>query len=84
MLTPEYIKAVIQKNMECNFIEIQGDDGSHFEATIVSDIFEGLTKVMQHQKVYDALDGMMKQELHALSIKTYTSSQWDKSNMESN
>ena len=51
---------------------------------IVSDIFEGLTKVMQHQKVYDALDGMMKQELHALSIKTYTSSQWDKSNMESN
>lgn len=70
--------------MECNFIEIKGDDGSHFEATIVSDIFEGLTKVMQHQKVYDALDGMMKQELHALSIKTYTSSQWDKSNMESN
>ena len=84
MLTSEYIKAVIQKNMECNFIEIQGDDGSHFEATIVSDIFEGLTKVMQHQKVYDALDGMMKQELHALSIKTYTSSQWDKSNLESN
>ena len=84
MLTPEYIKAVIQKNMECNFIEIKGDDGSHFEATIVSDIFEGLTKVMQHQKVYDALDGMMKQELHDLSIKTYTSSQWDKSNMESN
>ena len=70
--------------MECNFIEINGDDGSHIEATIVSDIFEGLTKVMQHQKVYDALDGMMKQELHALSIKTYTSSQWDKSNMESN
>jgi len=60
MLTSEYIKAVIQKNMECNFIEIKGDDGSHFEATIVSDIFEGLTKVMQHQKVYDALDGMMK------------------------
>ena len=84
MLNPEYIKAVIQKNMECNFIEIKGDDGSHFEATIVSDTFEGLTKVMQHQKVYDALDGMMKQELHALSIKTYTSSQWDKSNMESN
>ena len=84
MLTPEYIKAVIQKNMECNFIEIKGDDGSHFEATIVSDIFEGLTKVMQHQKVYDALDGMMKQELHALSIKTYTSPQWDKSNLESN
>ena len=84
MLTPEYIKAVIQKNMECNFIEIKGDDGSHFEATIVSDIFEGLSKVKQHQKVYDALDGMMKQELHALSIKTYTSSQWDKSNMESN
>ena len=78
MLTPEYIKAVIKKNMDCVFIEIKGDDGTHFEAIIVSDIFDHLSKVKQHQKVYDALDGMMKQELHALSIKTYTASQWGK------
>ena len=78
MLTPEYIKAVIQKNMDCVFIEIKGDDGTHFEAIIVSDIFDDLSKVKQHQKVYDALYGMMKQELHALSIKTYTASQWGK------
>ena len=78
MLTPEYIKAVIQKNMDCVFIEIKGDDGTHFEAIIVSDIFDHLSKVKRHQKVYDALDGMMKQELHALSIKTYTASQWGK------
>jgi len=78
MLTPEYIKAVIQKNMDCVFIEIKGDDGTHFEAIIVSDIFDDLSKVNNIKKVYDALDGMMKQELHALSIKTYTASQWGK------
>ena len=51
MLTPEYIKAVIQKNMDCVFIEIKGDDGTHFEAIIVSDIFDDLSKVKQHQKL---------------------------------
>ena len=44
MLTPEYIKAVIQKNMDCVFIEIKGDDGTHFEAIIVSDIFDHFIK----------------------------------------
>ena len=36
-----------------------------------------MTSVRQHQAVYNALDGMMKEEIHALSIKTFTTSQWE-------
>ena len=36
-----------------------------------------MTPVRQHQAVYKALDGMMKEEIHALSIKTFTTSQWE-------
>lgn len=77
MLNPKDIEKIIQKNMECEFIEVKGDDGTHFEAIIVSSSFENMTPVKQHQKVYKALDGMMKAEIHALSIKTFTTSQWE-------
>tara|TARA_B100000035_G_scaffold24868_2_gene19557 strand:+ start:45412 stop:45666 length:255 start_codon:yes stop_codon:yes gene_type:complete len=78
MLKPIDIKNVIQKNMQCEIVDVKGDDGAHFEAIIVSKIFENMTSVKQHQEVYKALDGMMKEEIHALSIKTFTTSQWKK------
>jgi acid stress-induced BolA-like protein IbaG/YrbA len=77
MLSPIDIKNVIQKNMQCEIVEVKGDDGAHFEAIIVSNIFESMTPVRQHQAVYKALDGMMKEEIHALSIKTFTTFQWE-------
>ena len=77
MLSPIDIKNVIQKNMQCEFVEVKGDDGAHFEAIIVSNTFENISTVKQHQLVYKALDGMMKEEIHALSIKTFTTLQWE-------
>ena len=47
-------------------------DGDHYSALIVSSAFEGLTRVKQHKLVYDALEGRMGVELHALSIQTKT------------
>jgi acid stress-induced BolA-like protein IbaG/YrbA len=77
MLSSIDIKNVIQKNMQCEVVEVKGDDGAHFEAIIVSNIFENMSSVKQHQAVYKALDGMMKEEIHALSIKTFTTLQWE-------
>lgn len=45
-------------------------DGDHYQATITSNQFKGLTKVQQHQLVYKALQGKMDRELHALALKT--------------
>ena len=45
-------------------------DGDHWSATIVSSAFEGKSRVQQHQLVYQALQGRMGGELHALALQT--------------
>jgi BolA protein len=47
--------------------------GGHFFLTIVSDSFAGKPTMARHRMVYDALGDMMQKEIHALSIKAYTS-----------
>jgi acid stress-induced BolA-like protein IbaG/YrbA len=51
-------------------------DGRHFEAVIVSSLFRGLPKVRQHQLVYKALGERMREDIHALSMKTLTPEEW--------
>ena len=45
-------------------------DGDHWSATVVSSTFEGKTRVQQHQLIYQALQGRMGGELHALALQT--------------
>ena len=53
-------------------IDIQdlAGDGNHYSATIVSSQFSGKSKIEQHKMVYNSLKGKMRNELHALAIKT--------------
>lgn len=80
MVTPESIKNHIEASMPCELVQVEGDDGYHFNAVIVSAEFQGKTKVQQHQMVYRALGDRMKQEIHALSMKTLTPEQWAETN----
>ena len=75
MVRPEDVQKYISENLPCDFIEVRGD-GQHFEAVIVSPAFTGKTMVQQHQTVYRALGDRMREEIHALSMKTYTPEQW--------
>ena len=45
-------------------------DGDHWSATVVSSVFAGKTRVQQHQIIYQALQGRMGGELHALALQT--------------
>ena len=45
-------------------------DGDHFAAHVVSSTFAGKTRVQQHKIVYDALQGQMGGQLHALALQT--------------
>ncbi len=76
MLSAKQLESYITTHLNCDFIEVRGDDGTHFEATIVSPAFEGKRMVQQHQLVYAALGERMKAEIHALGMKTYTPTQW--------
>lgn len=42
--------------------------GGHYSVKIVSERFEGLRLVMRHRLVYDAVQGMMHTDIHALAI----------------
>jgi acid stress-induced BolA-like protein IbaG/YrbA len=72
---PDLIKQYIQEGLECEHVEVAGD-GRHFEAVIVSSLFRGKPKVRQHQLVYAALGDRMREEIHALSMKTLTPEEW--------
>jgi acid stress-induced BolA-like protein IbaG/YrbA len=74
--TPEQIKEYIANGIACSHVEVEGD-GQHFFATIVSDQFEGLRLVQRHQKVYAALGDRMKSEIHALSFKALTPTEFE-------
>lgn len=45
-------------------------DGDHYAAEVVSEKFRGLSRVKQHQMIYQALKGNMGGELHALALQT--------------
>tara|TARA_B100001123_G_C14904403_1_gene865178 strand:- start:310 stop:576 length:267 start_codon:yes stop_codon:yes gene_type:complete len=49
--------------------------GGHFDLLIVSQEFEGKTHVERHKIIYQALDILMKTEIHALSIKALSPSE---------
>ncbi|NQZ14830.1 MAG: BolA family transcriptional regulator [Alphaproteobacteria bacterium] len=70
----DHIKELIQEGIPDAQVEITDlrGDGDHYAAHIVSSSFEGLSRVQQHQKVYQALQGRMGNELHALAIQTST------------
>ena len=51
-------------------IEDLRGDGDHYAALVVSAAFEGKSRVQQHQIVYEALQGRMGSELHALALQT--------------
>ncbi|MBZ0104274.1 MAG: BolA family transcriptional regulator [Sulfuricella denitrificans] len=78
MVTADQIKQYIQNGLPCEYVRVDGDDGQHFEAMIVSAEFEGKRTVQQHQLVYKALGERMGGEIHALAIKTFTPEEWRK------
>jgi stress-induced morphogen len=53
-------------------IEDLRGDGDHYAANVISSAFEGKNRVQQHQLVYQALQGRMGGELHALALQTST------------
>ena len=75
-MTPELLKQIIAAGLPCQHLEVEGD-GRHWFAVIVSDEFEGKRPIVRHQRVYAALgDRLATEEVHALSMKTFTPAEW--------
>lgn len=75
-MTADQLQALIAAGLSCEHIELEGD-GRHWYATIVSAEFEGKRPIARHQRVYATLGSRMHtDEVHALSMKTYTPAEW--------
>jgi len=75
-VTAEELKQLIASHLPCEHLELAGD-GRHWYATIVSGEFEGRRLIQRHQRVYATLGQKMHtDEVHALSMKTYTPAEW--------
>ena len=75
-MTADQLQALIAAGLSCEHIELEGD-GRHWYATIVSTEFEGKRPIARHQRVYATLGSRMHtDEVHALSMKTYTPAEW--------
>jgi acid stress-induced BolA-like protein IbaG/YrbA len=75
MVTADSVKQGIQKGLACEHVEVIGD-GQHFQALVVSEEFAGRSRVQRHQLVYAALGERMREEIHALSMRTLTPGEW--------
>ncbi len=70
------LQTIISGGLSCQHIEVDGD-GRHWSAVIVSNEFEGKRLIQRHQRVYATLGTRMHtDEVHALSMKTYTPTEW--------
>ncbi len=75
-MNAEQLQSLIAAGLPCEHIEVSGD-GRHWSAVIVSPAFEGKRAIARHQLVYATLGQRMHtDEVHALSMKTYTPTEW--------
>jgi acid stress-induced BolA-like protein IbaG/YrbA len=75
-MTAEELQNIIAAGLSCDHLEVEGD-GRHWQAVIVSTEFAGKRLIQRHQRVYATLGARMHtDEVHALSMKTYTPAEW--------
>ena len=75
-MNSDQLQQIIHTGLNCQHLEVDGD-GRHWSAVIVSPEFEGKRLIQRHQRVYATLGNRIKtDEVHALSMKTYTPAEW--------
>jgi acid stress-induced BolA-like protein IbaG/YrbA len=66
------IRRMIEDGLPGSRAQVQGDDGVHFEATVVAEAFRGKLPLARHRMVYATLGELMGGAIHALALKTVT------------
>jgi acid stress-induced BolA-like protein IbaG/YrbA len=71
-LDAETIRELIEQGLPGARAQVRGDDGVHFEATVVCDAFKGKLPLARHRLVYATLGDLMGGAIHALQLNTVT------------
>lgn len=74
-ITADAIAQIIQEGIPDADVQIEDlrGDGEHYAAQVISPSFQGLSRLQQHQRVHQALKGVLGGDLHALMLRTSAS-----------
>jgi acid stress-induced BolA-like protein IbaG/YrbA len=75
-MDPNEIASLIEQGLEGAKARVVTDGQGHYEAVVVSPVFEGKRSLPRHQMVYATLGSRVGREIHALAVKTYTPDEW--------
>ena len=75
MMDAATVTALLEAHLEGCQIQVEGA-GNRYEITVIGDVFEGKSRIQRHQLVYAALGDRMREEIHALSMRTLTPAEW--------
>ncbi len=67
-----FIQQLIQSGFPDAQVAVEGADGVHFQARVVSAAFRGKLPIARHRMVYATLGERMGGQIHALSLHTLT------------
>ena len=71
-MNAQIIRELIEKGLPGANADVRGEDGVHFEATVVAEAFRGKLPLARHRMVYATLGDRMGGEIHALALRTLT------------
>lgn len=81
-MRPEHIKQLIETGLKESTAFIEGEDGKHYTAVVISSAFFGKSRIQKQQLVYATLGNHIADgTIHAISIKTFTPDEWQKQTM---
>lgn len=73
-LAPTELLVKDQSHLHAGHAGAQEGKG-HFDVTVVSEAFDGLSRIARHRLVYEALGSFMATDIHALRINAYSPSE---------
>ncbi len=76
-MQPKSIEELIENHINCQHVQVESDDLTHFTAVIVSEEFESQSKLNRHRLVYAALGDHMQSDIHAFSFQSYTPTEFN-------
>ena len=75
-MDPSDITRLIEAGFANASVRVESDDNTHFAALVVAEEFEGVRKLARHQMVYQTLGALVGNEIHALSLRTLTPTEY--------
>ena len=75
-MDPTEIAGLIEAGLPQAEVKVLSDDNTHFDALVVSEMFEDKRPIARHQMIYKCLGTLMGNEIHAMSIRAYTPDEW--------